>query len=87
MFETKIQVDHISGVTHDNRLVNLRLVNNQQNHFNHTKALGYYWNKQNNKWQAQIQLDGRIIYLGCFVNEEDARKAYLDAKLIHHKIP
>ena len=87
MSDGKISVDHISGVTHDNRLVNLRLVTHQQNHFNRTKAKGYYWHKQNKKWEAKICLDGRDIYLGSFINEEDAHKAYLDAKLIHHKIP
>ena len=84
---TRIQVDHINGVKHDNRLVNLRLVTHQQNAFNQTKALGYTWNKHANKWQAQIRLDGRDIYLGCFDFEEDARDAYMNAKLVHHKIP
>lgn len=84
--DTKIQVDHISGVRHDNRLENLRLVNNQQNSFN-TKALGYCWSKQKNKWQAYIKLDGRLIHLGLFDIEEDARDAYMNAKLKFHKIP
>ncbi len=85
--DLKIQVDHRNGIRHDNRFENLRLVTHQQNQFNYTKALGYSWDKQNNKWQAKIKLDGRTIYLGRFVIEEDARQAYLDAKLIHHKIP
>lgn len=87
MTNLKKQVDHRNGIRHDNRLENLRLVTCQQNHFNQTTALGYYWHKRANKWQAKIKLDGRTIYLGRFVIEEDARQAYLDAKLIHHKIP
>ena len=86
MSDLKIQVDHINGVRHDNRIDNLRLATHQQNQHNQTKALGYYWNKQDNKWQAQIQLDGRQIYLGRFVNEFDAHQSYLDAKLKYHKI-
>jgi hypothetical protein len=86
MFETKIQVDHINGMKHDNRLVNLRLVTHQQNQHNRTKALGYSWHKQNNKWKAKIKLDGRTINLGYFINESDARQAYLDAKLKYHII-
>ena len=39
-----------------------------------------------NKWKAQIRLDGKLKHLGYFVNEEDARNAYLNAKLIYHKI-
>ena len=87
MSDVKISVDHINGVTHDNRLVNLRLVTHQQNHFNQTTSLGYSWDKHANKWHAQIRLDGRNIHLGYFDNPEDARKAYLDAKLVHHQIP
>ena len=87
MSETKKQVDHINGVKHDNRLENLRLVTPQQNQHNRLTAKGYCWNKQHNKWQAHIQLDGRSINLGRFVVESEARDAYMNAKLIHHKIP
>ena len=87
IIDLKIQVDHRNGIRHDNRLDNLRLVNNQQNQHNHTKAKGYYWNKQNNRWRAKIRLDGRSIHLGYFDVEDDARQAYLDAKLVYHKIP
>jgi hypothetical protein len=85
--DLRIQVDHRNGIRHDNRLENLRLVNNQQNQHNQTKALGYSWNKRKNKWRAYITLNGRQIHLGYFDIEEEARQAYLDAKLIHHKIP
>ena len=82
----KIQVDHINGIRHDNRLENLRLVTNQQNNFNRTKALGYTWNKRSNKWSAYIKLNGKQIPLGYYNNEEDARNAYLTAKRVYHKI-
>lgn len=81
--DLKIQVDHRNGIRHDNRLENLRLVNNQQNAFN-TKALGYSWNKRMNKWRADIGINGRLIYLGCFVNESAAHQAYLTAKSKYH---
>lgn len=86
MSDTKKQVDHRNGIRHDNRLENLRLVTCQQNQFNQTKALGYYWNKRDQKWTAQIRLDGRLIYLGYFDNPEDARQTYLTAKLKYHQI-
>lgn len=85
--DLKKQVDHINGVRHDNRLENIRLVTHQQNNFNRTTSLGYCWRKQKNKWCARIKLNNREIFLGYFINEEDARKAYLDAKLKYHKFP
>jgi hypothetical protein len=84
--DKKCQVDHINGIRHDNRLENLRLVNNQQNQHNQTKAKGYTWYKALCKWQAYIKLNDKKIHLGYFENEEDARNAYLEAKLRYHKI-
>ena len=69
-----------------NNIENLRVVTSQENHFN-TKAKGYYWHKQRQKWQAQIQVNGKHKYLGCFDLEEDARQAYLTAKEKLHIIP
>jgi len=79
-------IDHINGHKDDNHITNLRNVNHQQNHFNQTKAKGYCWNKKLKKWMAQIQLNGKTIYLGLFVLEADARNAYLEAKKIYHII-
>jgi len=79
-------IDHINGNTTDNHIKNLRNVTQQHNCFNYTKAKGYYWNKQLKKWKAQIQLNGKNIYLGLFDLKEDARNAYLEAKKIYHII-
>jgi hypothetical protein len=84
--DLKIQVDHINGIRHDNRLENLRLVTNQQNSFNQTKAKGYGWNKQLRKWRAGIGVDGKSQHLGYFDTEEEARDAYLEAKSRLHII-
>lgn len=80
------QLDHINGVRTDNRICNLRSVTNQQNQFNRTKAKGYTWFKRDSKWKSQIQLNNKSIYLGLFNTEQEARKAYLEAKEIYHKI-
>lgn len=81
-----ILIDHINSINNDNRIENLRTSTNQQNNFN-KNAKGYYWNKRDNKWQAQIQLNGKNIFLGYFNNEEDAHNAYLKSKEIYHIIP
>ena len=84
--DLKIEVDHINGIRHDNRLENLRLVTHQQNGFNQAKAKGYTWNKREGKWRAYIKVNYEQKHLGYYDNEEDAREAYLAAKKIYHII-
>jgi hypothetical protein len=79
-------LDHINGITDDNRICNLRSVTFQQNQFNQTKAKGYTWNKKDKKFQSQIKINNKTIYLGSFNTEEDARKTYLIAKEKYHII-
>jgi hypothetical protein len=78
-------VDHINRDKLDNRVENLRIVTQQQQTFNRG-AKGYCWHKQLNKWQSAIALDGKSIYLGLYVTEDEARQAYLDAKAKYHII-
>ena len=79
-------IDHQNHTRDDNSNENLRVVTNQQNQFNRSGVKGYTWNKRNNKWEAQIKVDGKSKYLGGFEKEEDARNAYLEAKAIYHII-
>ena len=79
-------IDHINGHIDDNRIANLRNLTHQQNAFNRTKAKGYCWDKRMKKWTAQICVSLRVIHLGYFDLEEDARNAYLEAKKVHHII-
>ena len=69
-------IDHRDGCRINNCLSNLRVVTNQQNQWNRTNAKGYYWNKQHQKYQAQIHLNNKPIHLGYFLTEEEARTAY-----------
>ena len=83
---TENMIDHVDGDKLNNRIENLRLVTHQQNHFNRTKARGYSWYKPYKKWVAYIRLDGKLKHLGYFETEQDARKAYQNAKKIYHLI-
>jgi hypothetical protein len=76
---------HEVGVPLDNSITNLRVVNNQQNHFNRN-AKGYYFNKKNNKYKSQIGVNGETIYLGYYDTIDEARNAYLEAKKSYHII-
>ena len=80
------QIDHINGIRTDNRISNLRNVTNQENKWNRNFAKGYHYNKNANKFQAEIVLDYKKIYLGLFNTEEDARAAYIKAKEQYHII-
>lgn len=84
--DTTKQVDHIDGQRINNSLTNLRIVTHQQNQWNCTTAKGYFWHKRDKKWQAQIKINYKLIYLGNFDTESDARIAYLQAKDIYHII-
>tara|TARA_R110000782_G_C14545664_1_gene384350 strand:- start:38 stop:499 length:462 start_codon:yes stop_codon:yes gene_type:complete len=82
--ENPVQViDHQDRDKLNNNLSNLRIVTQQQNQFNRN-AKGY--SRHRGKWQSQIKLDGKKIHLGLFETEEDASKAYQDAKLVYHII-
>jgi hypothetical protein len=82
----KLQGDHVNHDTLNNCRSNLRVVTHSENQRNRKKAKGYYWNKSQRKYQAQIKGDGKAMYLGLFSSEEDARNAYLQAKEKYHQI-
>ena len=77
-------IDHINDVTNDNRVENLQIVTSR---FNNRKTQGKYsskykgvhWNKQNKKWKVEIYINGKIKYLGLFIDEYEAHLAYQNA--------
>jgi len=82
----KRQVDHINHKTLDNRECNLRIVDGNQNQWNQKNRKGYWWNNRDKKYQAAISIYGKRIYLGYFNTAKEARKAYLKAKKLYHRI-
>ena len=73
-----MDIDHINGDTHDNRIENLRCVTRSQNHYN-KKSKGYGWHKGAGKWCAWIFIDKKQKHLGLFNTEEGAAQARKDA--------
>jgi hypothetical protein len=79
-------IDHINQIKDDNRIINLRSVTKQENAFNRKDIRGYYFREDCSSYCASIKVDGVSIKLGYFKTPEEARKSYLEAKKIYHKI-
>lgn len=80
------QVDHINRIKDDNRIVNIRDVDNGKNQFNRKNTKGYSFNKNYNKFNARIIFNKKYKSLGYYDTEEEAHSAYLKAKGKYHII-
>jgi hypothetical protein len=73
-------VDHIDGDGLNNQKSNLRVVtvrgNNQNRHKKTSLFPGVCWNKNVKKWQSQINVTGKVYYLGVFADELEAATTY-----------
>jgi len=87
-------VDHKDGFIKNNRRSNLRECSRSQNNANMQKLreqkLSIYkgvtkikMNFKEDKWKAQIMVNGLNIYLGRFQTEEQAAKSYNEAALLY----
>lgn len=81
-------IDHIDANRSNNKVENLRVCTFQQNHFNRGKQSnnksgfkGVSWNKQKQKWVAQIKIEGRNKFLGFFTDPEKAYEKYCQVAL------
>lgn len=83
--EVVSEIDHINRNRLDNNPSNLRAVTREQNQYNRNNTRGY-WKTATNKYQSAIRVNKKLINLGRFCNEIDARNAYLQAKQKYHKI-
>lgn len=79
-------IDHRDGNGLNNSRSNLRFATKSQNNRNSRlradNSSGYkgvYWDRINNKWKAQIRMDGKRIGLGYFMTKEEAAIAYDEA--------
>lgn len=84
------QLDHVNGDGGDNRIANLREVTNQENCRNlgrkprtrgpDSGVIGVYWYRKSQKWMARIKVAGEWVYLGTYVNLEDAARVRKEAE-------
>lgn len=75
--------DHINGDGLDNHRCNLRIVTHHQNMMNQkkpsggtSKYKGVHRRKDVNRWASSINFNGKCYYLGHFIDEVEAAKAY-----------
>src|SRR5829696_658084 len=81
-----MDTDHANGNGLDNRRQNLREATPAENGRNcrsregTSRYKGVCWHEAGGKWMAQIRgAEGTKLYLGSFVREEDAARAYDEA--------
>lgn len=83
----KMQIDHINGIPSDNRIVNLRMVHQNENSQNQHRAhrdgtsghKGVSFHANTGKWQATVTHRGKAFYLGIYQEIDDAVLAYAEA--------
>jgi len=84
--KTNLSIDHIiENNKADNRLSNLQALSVRENTSKYylskgksSKYTGVFWNKTQFKWTSKIKRNGKVKYLGSFINELDAHHAYQD---------
>ena len=79
-----MQIDHINGNRIDNRFENLRLVTdrvNRQNMKAHRqgKLVGCSFDKHRGRYEAQVRIGKKDIFLGYYATEEEAHNIYARA--------
>lgn len=79
-----LEIDHINGICDDNRIENLRLINSSENNFNRKNVKGCKLKR--GKYESNIDVYGRRIYLGTFNTEKQGIECYQKAKQKYHKI-
>jgi hypothetical protein len=83
-------IDHINGCKTDNRIENLRSVDQKTNVENVLKArkhnksgiLGAF--KSLDKFQSRIRINGKNVYLGRFKTAEEANAKFMEMKRKYH---
>lgn len=83
-FENKPEVNHMDNVKSNNNLSNLEWVWPAENRAHakqfracSSKYIGVSWSKERGKWHARIKIGNFYKHVGYFIEEEEARDAYL----------
>lgn len=85
------QIDHINGDKCDNRIENLREVDNAQNQWNtglrstnKSGVKGVYWHKGIKRWVASCRHGGKQHIVGTYNDLQAAAESIAAYRLAHH---
>jgi hypothetical protein len=90
-----LEIDHVNGNGLDDQRANIRLVSHAQNHQNRVSAQGatsnyrgVYWSSVEQRWIAQVRLNGRRAFRRRFRDERTAALAVSAARreLMTHSV-
>ena len=84
-----LDVDHVNGNGLDNRKSNLRICTRAQNLHNArcrrtgktSRYKGVCWNRDLRKWMSSIRHNGKLVYVGFFLDEMTAARAWDEAAI------
>lgn len=84
------QIDHINGDRSDNRITNLRQVNDGENSRNRktpksniSGQVGVFYDRRRKRWVSRIHRDGERIFIGHFKTKFEAVEARRAAEIEH----
>lgn len=87
----KAHIDHINGDKLDNRKENLRVCSASNNAMNRGRQSnnksgykGVIYDKERDKWRAEITVNKKRMYLGRYETVEEAAEAYRKAAELYH---
>lgn len=85
-------VDHINGITNDNRIENLRVATNSQNLYNSKKPThntsglkNVSWDNDSKKWVVRLKIDGIHKNFGRYKNIDYAKFIAEAMRYKYHK--
>jgi hypothetical protein len=92
-FNTDLKINHKNGIVSDNNISNLELITNQENCAYRTKLNknnksgyhGIHWHKRDQRWIAEIAINGKNKQIGYYLTLEEAVTAR-DKYIIDNKL-
>lgn len=81
------QLDHINGCRADNRIANLRACTTAENKRNGAPYSGRRFKgvyREKGKWLSAIRVEGALVRLGLFTDEQEAARAFNAAATLAH---